>query len=128
MPNVPQFLPTFRVATGSGTVFFTGQVALDPNGTLVGDTLEEQAVQVFRNLSVAFAAVGVKGPDIASMTIHVVIDDFDDALGQLLSAAIKLQAEDDGSFGEMLAASTMVAVAGLYLGALVEVSVVAVLD
>jgi enamine deaminase RidA (YjgF/YER057c/UK114 family) len=137
MPIAPQFLsdvpgvegvPTLVVASGSRTLYFTGQVALDSTGHLVGDTLEEQAIQVFRNLAVAFDAVGVKGPDIASMTIHVVTDDFDDALGQLLSAAIKLQAEDDGTFGELLAASTMVAVAGLYLGALIEISVVAVLE
>jgi enamine deaminase RidA (YjgF/YER057c/UK114 family) len=137
MPSAPQFLsdvpgvegvPTLVIATGSRTVYFTGQVALDATGQLVGDTLEEQAIQVFRNLAVAFNAVGVTGPDIASMTIHVVTDDFDDALGQLLSAAIKLQAEDEGRFGELLAASTMVAVAALYMGALIEVSVVAVLD
>jgi enamine deaminase RidA (YjgF/YER057c/UK114 family) len=58
------------VATGSRTAYFTGQMALDANGQLVGATLEEQAIQVFRNLTARSTRSASKVPDIASMTIH----------------------------------------------------------
>jgi enamine deaminase RidA (YjgF/YER057c/UK114 family) len=137
MPTEPQFLPevpglegvpTLVIGSGSRTVYFTGQVALDHSGQIVGDTLEEQAVQAFRNLGAACAAVGVTGADIASLTFNVVTDDFDDALGQLLSAAGKVQEEAGADFVPVVAASTMVAVKALYAGALIEVTAIASID
>ncbi|HEY3485630.1 MAG TPA: Rid family hydrolase [Ilumatobacteraceae bacterium] len=50
MPIVVEGVPPVVVATGRRTFYFTGQIATDSNGELVGGTIEEQALQVFRNL------------------------------------------------------------------------------
>ena len=59
LPIVVEGVPPVVVATGRRTFYFTGQIATDSNGELVGDTIEEQALQVFRNLEAVAAAVGV---------------------------------------------------------------------
>jgi reactive intermediate/imine deaminase len=44
---------------GGRTIYIAGQIALDPNGQVVGPgDLHAQTVQVFENLSAALAAVG----------------------------------------------------------------------
>ncbi|HEY7781574.1 MAG TPA: RidA family protein [Ktedonobacterales bacterium] len=74
----PATLPTSSgytqvvTATGGTTVYISGQVALAPDGALVGaDDLDAQAVQVFENLRAALAAVGATFEHVVKLTIFV---------------------------------------------------------
>lgn len=59
-------------ATGGTTVYISGQVALTPDGTLVGaGDLEAQTVQVFENLRAALAAAGATFEHVVKLTIFV---------------------------------------------------------
>ena len=127
LPIVVEGVPPVVVATGRRTFYFTGQIALDSNGDLVGDTLEEQALQVFRNLEAVAAAVGVTFADVAYLRSHIVTDDFQAGLDQVWAAAIRY-AEAGGVFIGEQPAATMVAVRSLDRGALIEVDMIAVLD
>ena len=64
LPIVVEGVPPVVVATGRRTFYFTGQIASDSNGDLVGDTIEEQAVQVSRIREAVAAAVGVTFADL----------------------------------------------------------------
>jgi enamine deaminase RidA (YjgF/YER057c/UK114 family) len=117
--------PSWR--RGRQTRYFTGQIALDGDGRLVGDSIEEHALQVFRNLEAAAVAVGVGAADIAHLRVHIVSDDFQAGLDEVLAATIRY-AEEGGLLVGQMPATTMVAVSSLQLGALIEVDMVAVLD
>jgi 2-iminobutanoate/2-iminopropanoate deaminase len=127
LPIVVDGVPPAVVATGRRTFYFTGQIATDANGALVGDTLEEQALQVFRNLEAVAAAVGVTFADVAHLRFHIVTDDFQTGLDQVWAAAVRY-AEAGGVFLGEQPAATMVAVSSLDRGALIEVDMIAVLD
>lgn len=59
------------VATGSTTVYFAGQVALDRDfNVLGGDDLRAQTEAAMRNLEVAIAAAGVRWQDIVRRTVY----------------------------------------------------------
>ena len=88
VPSGVEGMPPVVIATGQQTLYFTGQIAPDNNGRLVGDTLEEQTVQVFRNLEAAAVDVGVTASDIAYLRFHIVTDDFQAGLDQVLAAAV----------------------------------------
>jgi enamine deaminase RidA (YjgF/YER057c/UK114 family) len=126
LPSAVEGLPPVVVATGRRTYYFTGQTALDANGELVGDTIEEQALQVFRILEATAAAVGVTFADVAQIRFHIVADDFQAGLEQV-GAAVRY-AGGGGSFIGEQPAATMVAVSSLHLGALIEADMIAVLD
>jgi reactive intermediate/imine deaminase len=56
-------------ATGGTTVYISGQVALTPDGTLVGaGDVEAQAIQVFDNLRAALEAVGATFEQVVKLT------------------------------------------------------------
>ena len=116
------------VATGRRTLYFTGQIATDSNGELVGDSLEEQALQVFRNLEAVAAAVGVTFADVAHLRVHIVTDDFQAGLDQVSAAAMRYVQAGGVFIAEHQPAATVVAVSSLDRGALIEVDVIAVLD
>ena len=127
VPSGVEGMPPVVVATGQQTLYFTGQIALDNDGRLVGDTIEEQTVQVFRNLEAAAVAVGVTASDIAHLRFHIVTDDFQGGLDQVLAAAVRY-AESGGVLVGQMPATTMVGVSSLQHGALIEVDMVAVTD
>jgi enamine deaminase RidA (YjgF/YER057c/UK114 family) len=59
------------VATGSSTVYFAGQLALDRAFNVVGgDSLRAQTEAAMRNLEVAIAAAGVRWEDVVRRTIY----------------------------------------------------------
>lgn len=61
------------VVTG-GLVYTSGQIAIDPaTGQLVGETIEEQAEQVMKNLSAVLKAAGTK-PENAVKTLCFLTD------------------------------------------------------
>ena len=58
-------------ATGTSTLYISGQVGMRPDGTMV-EGLEGQAIQAFSNLSAALASVGATPADVAKITIYIV--------------------------------------------------------
>lgn len=60
-------------ATGARTVYISGQVALDPSGSIVGQgDMRAQAQQVFENLHSALQAVGGGFRDVVKLTYFIV--------------------------------------------------------
>ena len=59
------------IATGTRTIYFAGQVAIDPEFNLIGeDNLRAQTVAAMRNLETAMHEVGVTWDDIVRRTIY----------------------------------------------------------
>ncbi len=59
--------------SGSRTVYISGQVALDPQGNIVGPgDMTAQAEQVFQNLSAALESAGASFEDVVKFTYFVV--------------------------------------------------------
>jgi reactive intermediate/imine deaminase len=57
---------------GAGLIFVSGQVALDPEGSVVGpDDMAEQARQAFRNLGAVLEAAGCSFADVLKLTYFV---------------------------------------------------------
>ncbi len=68
-----QYSHAISVPTGAGRLLFiSGQVALDPSGTLIGpDDMQAQTEQVFRNIGAILEANGAAFADIVKTTIFV---------------------------------------------------------
>ena len=121
----PEFYAQLGVATGTRTVYLSGQVARDAQGQRVGaGDLAAQVEQAYLNVATALAAVGGSFDDVAKLTLYVV--DWDESkLGGL--------EEGVGRAGERLGTSlvkptTLIGVAALgEPDLLVEVEAVAVL-
>ncbi|MCE4065929.1 RidA family protein [Chryseobacterium gleum] len=54
----------------SRMILLSGQVPLDPEGKLVGNTIEEQTQQVFKNIENILNEYGATGKDIIKMVIY----------------------------------------------------------
>lgn len=100
-------------------VYTAGQVAIDPAvGKLIEGNVAEQAEQLLRNLTAVLAAAGATLQDVVKTTVFLRdMADFG-ALNEVYAR----------HFGPNPPARSTVAVAGLPLGALVEIEAVAVLD
>lgn len=58
---------------GSRTIYISGQVALDPQGNIVGlNDMAAQAEQVFKNLQSALESAGATFADVAKFTYFLV--------------------------------------------------------
>ncbi|MGY2129051.1 RidA family protein [Blastococcus sp. SYSU DS0617] len=69
----PEHYVQVAVATGSRTVYLSGQVARDADGNPVGPgDLAAQVAQAYSNVATALAAVGGTFDDVAKLTVHVV--------------------------------------------------------
>jgi 2-iminobutanoate/2-iminopropanoate deaminase len=97
-------------------VFVAGQVALRPgHDEIVGDTIEEQAVQVCENLKAILAAAGSSFDQVLNTTIYLV--DFSDFA--------KLNEVYGRYVGDEPPARATVGIATLPMGARVEIAVIA---
>lgn len=107
-------------SSGSRTVYISGQVALDPQGTIVGPgDMQAQAEQVFQNLQAALQSVGASFEDVVKFTYFVVDMSQMQAVREVRNRYINTAQPP---------ASTAVEVRRLYLPELlVEVEAVAVL-
>ena len=66
--------PYSQATVINGMVYTSGQIALDPEtGKLVGETIEEQAEQVMKNLAAVLEAAGTK-PENAVKTLCFLTD------------------------------------------------------
>jgi enamine deaminase RidA (YjgF/YER057c/UK114 family) len=78
------------VATGSRTVYVSGQVARTADGAPVGkDDLAAQVEQAFSNLVAALTAVGADYSDVAKLTIYLV-DLTPDKMGPFVEGATRV--------------------------------------
>lgn len=108
--------------TGGTTVYVAGQIALGPDGKIVGEDIATQARQVFLNVRAALTAAGATFSDVVKMTTYVV--GLDDAKLAAIREARKGFLPSAGP-----PASTLVGVSRLAMeGLLIEVEVVAVID
>ena len=121
----PQVYAQVGIASGSRTVYLSGQVARTADGTPVGPgDLAAQAEQALRNVHTALAAAGATFDDIAKVTIYVV--DLDDAKLRLLVDGLLRAAGELGV--DPVKPLTLLGVAALAeADLLVEIEAVAVL-
>lgn len=77
-PQAPAAIGTYSQAVKVGhTVFLSGQIPLDPNTMeLVGDHIDQQIHQVFKNLSAVAEAAG--GSLMEVVKLNVFLTDLDD--------------------------------------------------
>ena len=110
------------VATGSRFVFVAGQEPEDREGNLVGPgDFATQARQVFANLGRALAAAGARPDQVTKITIYVTDYRRDEHLPVIEEARVAL-------FGNHKPVDTLLGVAALSPGYLIEVDAIAVTD
>ncbi|ACU71405.1 Endoribonuclease L-PSP [Catenulispora acidiphila DSM 44928] len=68
----PAFTQAIVVESPSRTVYVGGQNAITADGTIVGETLSEQAHQALRNLEAALEAAGAKLTDVVRWNVAIV--------------------------------------------------------
>jgi enamine deaminase RidA (YjgF/YER057c/UK114 family) len=119
---VPLTYTQVVVATGSRFVFVAGQEPEDREGNLVGPgDFAIQARQVFANLGRALAAAGAKPDQVTKITIYVTDYRRDEHLPVIEEARVAL-------FGNHKPVDTLLGVAALSPGYLIEVDAIAVTD
>jgi enamine deaminase RidA (YjgF/YER057c/UK114 family) len=125
MVDVPGLAPapgagySYAAWSGRELVFFSGQVARDEHGALVGrGDFAAQAAQVFKNLRLALAAAGCSPSDVIKINYFIV--------GLTNDRLVAVRGLRDGLFPGDKPASTLVGVAALFdPDALLEIEVVA---
>ena len=113
--------PTYsHVVKAGSTLYISGQVAQDAQGQVVGrGDILAQAAQVFENLGVALASVGVSYRQLVKTTVFLTDPRFREAYAEVRSRYIR----------DNFPASTLLVVAGLASpDYLLEVEAIAVLD
>lgn len=110
--------PYSHAVRSNGHLFCSGQTPLDPaTGTLVEGGVAAQTRQCFANLIAVLAAAGLTPADVVKCNVFLTdMDDFAEMNGAYESV-----------FDTPYPARTTVAVAGLPLGAAVEIELVAAL-
>lgn len=118
--NAPAAIGPYVQGNVVGNLLFaSGQIPLDPaTGEMVGETIEEQAAQVMKNVAALLDAAGTDFDHVVKTTCF--LDDMDD-----FAAFNEVYAR---SFSDHLPARSAVAVEKLPKGALVEVEVIAVIE
>jgi len=67
----PPPLPYSYAIKAGGAIYLARQVSLDRDGNVVGDTVEAQARQVWRNMSDGLDAAGGSPADVVKITYHM---------------------------------------------------------
>ena len=122
----PEMYAQMSVATGSRTVYLSGQVARDETGRPVGPgDLAAQVEQVYLNLATALAGAGGSFDDIARLTCYVV-DWRPEMMSALAEGAVRAASRLEVN---PIKPITLIGVAALgEPDLLVEVEAIAVLD
>jgi len=122
----PDAYRQLSVATGSRTVYLSGQVARDSAGEPVGaGDLAAQVEQAYANVATALDAVGGSFGDVAKLTVYVV-DWAPEKMADLMAGAVRV-AERLGI--DPVRPVTLIGVTALgEPDMLVEVEAIAVLD
>lgn len=117
LPNVPKAVgPYSQAAVAGGFVFLSGQIGLDPaSGTLVAGGVSGQAEQVLKNIRAVLSSQGASFENVIKTTIFLTdLGDFK-TVNEIYSRAL----------GECRPARSTIQVAGLPLGAVVEIEMIA---
>lgn len=71
-PHAPAAIGPYSqgVAT-NGLIFFSGQIALTPEGNFLNESLEVQALQVFKNIDALLLEAGVAKTNIVKATVYL---------------------------------------------------------
>ncbi len=111
--------PYSQAVVHNGIVYCSGQISLKADGGgPIGETVEEQAEQVFRNIKAVLKSAGSSLDRVLKATIFLVsMDDF--------VAVNRVYAQ---AFGEHRPARSTVAVSALPKGVKVEIEVTAAVD
>lgn len=126
MPRTPIHAPSAPAAIGpyshgahaNGTLSLSGQTPIDPaTGELVAGGVADQTRQVFDNLRAVLTAAGLDFDDVLKVNVYLTsMDDFQE-----------MNAVYADTFTAPFPARTTVAVAGLPLGARIEIECTAAL-
>lgn len=119
VPHAPKAVGPYSPAvSANGFLFLSGQVGLDPNrGTLVDGGIESQTTQALKNLQAVLEHAGLSFDRVVKTTIFLTsMADFQ-AVNAVYAKIL----------GSHRPARSTFAVAGLPLGALVEIEMVAAL-
>ena len=110
-------------ATGTRTIYISGQVAWDSEGVTVGvGDFAAQAMKAYENLVVALAAAGATPADVAKTNVYIV--NYEPGMGRALNEARKAVFE-----GVTAPASTLIGVQALAAPEfMIEIEAIAVLD
>lgn len=115
-PDAPPAIGPYSQAVISGGLLFAqGQIPLTVAGELVQGGIEPQTRQVFANIRAVLAAEGLTLANVVKATVFM----------QDLADFAQMNAVFAESFGSHKPARTTVQVAGLPMGALVEIEVIA---
>ena len=116
-PSAPAAVgPYSQAIRNGGWLFLSGQIGLAPTGgSLVAGGVEAEARQIMRNIAAILSAAGASTSDICKTTIY---------LTDLADFALVNQVYEEAIEAPLPARST-VQVAGLPLGAKVEIEVIA---
>jgi len=110
--SAPKALGTYSQAIDTGnTIYFSGQVPLDPNTMELVEGDEEQIRQVFKNIQAVCDAAGVSLDDIVKLNVYL----------SDLSVFAKVNEVMNELFSEPYPARAAIQVAKLPLDSLIEV-------
>jgi len=109
------------ISTGSRIIHIAAQTGVDAGGHIAGPKHYEQACRAIQNVCTAVEAAGATLADVAKLNIYLV--DYDDrALNAFITAVVDTLGND-----YPIAATTIVGVAALQPGILIQIDAVAVL-
>ncbi|GIP34994.1 RidA family protein [Paenibacillus sp. J2TS4] len=115
--KAPQFPLPFSHAVRAGDfVYVSGQVGVDPETReLVGDTIEEQTVQCFRNIELILAEEGLTLDHVIKSNVHVSrssdIPKFNEAYEKVFKAPYPARTTVESGIGKYLIEVDVVAYA-----------------
>lgn len=117
LPNVPSAVgPYSQAVRQGGFLFCSGQIPIDPaEGKIMATEVEGQAKQVLANIQALLSAQGLQMSDVVKATVFL----------QSMADFPKVNPIYEAAFAGHKPARSTVAVAGLPLGALVEIEVIA---
>ncbi len=118
-PNVPAAVGPYSQAVKQGELLFcSGQIPINPaSGKIEATEVEGQARQVLANIASLLASQGLAMTDVIKATVFL----------QQMADFPKVNPIYEAAFGGHKPARSTVAVAGLPLGALIEIEVIAAL-
>ena len=118
-PNVPAAVGPYSQAVKQGELLFcSGQIPINPaSGKIEATEVEGQARQVLANIASLLASQGLEMTDVIKATVFL----------QQMADFPKVNPLYEAAFGGHKPARSTVAVAGLPLGALIEIEVIAAL-
>lgn len=118
--QAPQAIGPYSQAIQAGSfLFVSGQIAMDPSGNMTGKTIEEQTLQVLKNIEAILEASGLKLEHVVKTEVYLTdLKDF--------PAMNRIYAEKFS--GAVKPARATIQVSKLPKDALVEISCMAILE